>query len=147
MTALTVVSNRLGGYVVLAATVTSVAADAAIAERFTLPSTFGDLLIYAVESEIGAFSGAYVAPAPAYDGSRFRLIDGALATIDFLGSARFVHYSTASARPMLTSWLDLQNTTVLRGNEELLISAPVLAGAGVTVTVVCRLRGLRLDAP
>jgi len=143
-TTLTLVSNRLGAHVSLVGTVTTVAADAQINERFILPVGFGDLWIRALKAVVFSFSGAYVAPAPAYDGLGMGIIDSAeAATADELLAERFVHSGTSSTRPTLSISKELFSYRIFRQAERAYVQAPILAGAGVTVSVQCFLMGLR----
>lgn len=143
LTTLVLASNRFLSEVFLTNNVGSVAADAAILERFQLPTGFGNLALSYVEAVVGNFSGAYVAPAPAYDGLKVSIVDGTNTTVvDSLGSGRFVH---GYSGPSLFVTFELFRRTVLRQGEQLRITAPILAGAGVTVAVTCALRGIRLN--
>lgn len=146
-TAMTLISQRYGGDACCAGTVTSVPLDAAMGELFTLPAGFGDMLVKFFEVELGALSGSYVAPTPAYEGMRLKVTDPTTTSVDILGAFRFVHYSTSSARPALTISRDLNRPVLFRQTERIQIDAPILAGAGVTGNVVCRIVGLRLRAP
>lgn len=144
-TTMTVLSNRRQDIACVVGTVTSVPLDAVMNEFFRLPVAFGDLICESVETELHTFSGAYVAPAPAYDGHRISVIDQNVTSVcDWIGTERFVHEATASTRPVLAVWLDLQNKVLVRQNEYINVSAPILAGAGVTATLILRCRGRRL---
>lgn len=142
LTPLVIASNRLLNEVFLGASVTLVPADAAINERFSLPGGFGDLALHYAECTLSAFSGAYVAPAPAYDGAKIGIIDSQqVSNIDSIGAGRFVHYSSPVT---LIAAVELYRRTVFRLADQMICSAPIVAGAGVTVTLTCRVRGIRL---
>lgn len=144
-TTLSLNSNRLFDYSFLRATLASVALDAQVAEAFVLPVGFGQLLINAAAFFITSLSGAYVAVAPATEGCQMDVQSAdASTTIDFVGSARFVHGGTASTRPTLVASFDLQNIVLMRQQDRILVSAPIIAGAGVTGTVGLYLRGRRI---
>lgn len=139
-------SNRILNNSFLRAAVSSVALDASVLEFFTLPVGFGQLLVESIEGLVTSLSGAYVAPAPAFDGMEFTVQSAdASTTIDLLGAVRFVHAGTASARPTLVAQLDLQRRTIVRQNDRFVLSAPVIAGAGVTGTVALYVRGERIQ--
>lgn len=141
--------SRYGPNVMLSVSVPTIALDAQVNEFFQLPTGFGDILIRRIVGTVGTFSGAYVAPAPAFDGLHFYITDDqGGTTYDFLGSARFVHMGTTSARPVLNAYLEHFERTLLRGSgmrERLYIQAPILAGAGVTGTIVCNIMGQRIN--
>lgn len=144
-TTLTLNSNRLFDTAFLRGNLASVALDAQIAEAFILPSGFGQLIIVHCTFSVFSLSGAYVAVAPATEGVQVDVQSAdASTTIDSFGSARFVHAGTSSARPTLTASFDLQNVILMRQQDRILVSAPVLAGAGVTGTVQLYLRGRRI---
>jgi len=144
-TTLTNNSNRLLSNVFMRGAVSSVAFDAAIVEAFVFPAGFGQLLVENIQAIITGFSGAYVAPAPAFDGCNFDIqSQDATTTIDFLGSSRFVHIGTASGRPTLAAFIDCQRRTVIRQSDRIIVGAPVLAGAGVTGNVILYVRGERI---
>lgn len=142
MSVLTIRSNRLGSVVLLALDVTSVPLDAEVTEDFTLPAGFGDFWVDFVEAGISAFSGAYLAPAPAYDGIGIAIYSAG-AVVDILGDRRFVNVGSQSARPVLNTSMELYRRTIFRQTETITISTAILAGAGVTGTVSLRMRGLR----
>lgn len=145
-TALVVNSNRLLDDAYLEASSASVALDAIVFETFRLPTGFGQLIVKAATCLIGSLSGAYAAPAPAYDGIELYVLSSDLSTrIDLIGSVRFVNSGTISARPQLTIWIDLNNHVLVRQSDRFAIQAPVLAGAGVTGTVALRVRGRRIQ--
>lgn len=146
MTVLLTVSNRWGNQSFLKNDATTVAADAQINEFFTLPVGFGNLLIREVVGTISTFSGAYVAPAPAYDGFSFYIANAAVAEQDYLGAVRYVHAGTVSARPTLVAGIEFVHSRLLRQDERFYVTSPIIAGAGVTVTVTCRLLGVRIDS-
>lgn len=149
ITTLAISSNRLGATTVLFADTTSVALDAAISESYILPTAprFGALLIETILIQISGLSGAYVAPAPAYDGAGVRLLSPDGATLqDVVGSYRFVNVLTQTARPALHAWIDPERRVLMRQQELLTVYGPVLAGAGVTGIVTCIVRGTRLFA-
>lgn len=145
-TTLSIRSNRFRNRAYLLGAVSSVALDAAIQENFILPTSpvFGQLLIESLIVSVGTFSGAYVAPAPAYDGFEVVVQDGTN-RIDIVGASRFVHTSTISARPVLTAWFDLQNPTLMRQSDILQVQGAILAGAGVTGAISLGVRGIRFD--
>lgn len=139
-----ILSLRYGAATTISGSVASVALDANVAELFTLPTGFGDMLIELVHVGLGTFSGAYVAPAPAYDGPVFGIYgsDGVLK--DIIGSMRWVHYGTASARPTLAAFIAPQWRVLIRQNERFYVNIPISAGAGVTGSVDIVARGVRL---
>lgn len=147
MTQLVTSSSRFGADGYLAVGATSVPADAQINEFFTLPASFGDILMRSVVASISTFSGAYVAPAPAFDGFSFYIADASVAEQDYLGAVRYVHAGTASARPTLVGHIEFLQPRLFRTVERLYVTSPVIAGAGVTVSVTCRIMGLRLRSP
>lgn len=147
MTVLAIASNRYGPNSFLIAGATGVAADASLSEFFTLPPGYGDLLIKRAGVIISNFSGAYVAPAPAYDGVRFEIVDSSgSTTYDMLGASRFVHVGTVAARPVLSVVIEFDERCLMGRLDRLYIFAPVLAGAGVTADVSCRLTGVRINS-
>lgn len=146
MTDLVARGSRFGPNVMLSVSVPLIAADAQINEFFQLPAGYGDVLIRRVVGAISTFSGAYVAPAPAYDGLHFYVTDSqGGTTYDFIGSGRFVHMGSAVT---LNVSIECFERTLLRGSgtrERLYIQAPILGGAGVTVTVNCQIFGQRIN--
>lgn len=145
---LAILANRLGGHVLLGKAVTGVAVDAPVAENFVLPTGFGDLYVDMVNASLSALSGAYVAPAPAFDGFNFGILSSDAATQqDYLGDARWTNVSTSSARPIFAATVDPNQRTIYRQGELLIVTAPIIAGAGVTATITVLMRGLRLRAP
>lgn len=148
MPVLTAVANRIAGKVLLKASEASIAVDAVINRTYTLPAGFGDLLMETWEAELHTLSGAYVAPAPNFDGFRLASTSTAASTdADILGSRQWVNEGTVSARPELTTFVDLHNKVLIRQDETLVLRAPIIGGAGVTATIAIRIRGLRLRAP
>jgi len=146
MTAFVLITNRYQSDVYLQASANAVPLDALVNEFYTLPAGFGQLLIRSVGGNVEQLSGAYVAPAPAYDGLSFYLADAAGATMDTLAAERFVHSGTSSTRPTLQVVKELVGQRrLMRQSDRLYITAPILAGAGVTGVVVCRLMGLRIQ--
>lgn len=143
-TPLTIRSLRYGAATTISASVSSVALDAIVNEIFTMPAGFGDMLIEYVFADIDTLSGAYVAPAPAYDGLNFSIYDSNGALADSIGASRFVNYGTSSTRPYLASTVNPDFRMLIRQNERFHISAPIIAGAGVTATVFFLARGIRL---
>lgn len=143
-TTLTLRANRSGSTVYLGTSVASVALDATVDENFILPVGFGDLLIQTVRLTISSLSGAYVAPAPAYDGfvcSIGSVVAGDVA--DLVCARRFVNTLTQTGRPVLDIVYDVVRVVLCRQNERIQVAAPLLAGAGVTGTVSCAVRGIR----
>jgi len=146
VTALIAASNRYGSDYALRGDTSTVALDAVVAEYFTLPTGFGSLLIKNCIFQLSALSGAYVAPAPAYDGVMCFIVSSDGSTwVDNIGSMRYVHIGTSSARPTLSVSFDLNHPTLLRLGERLVVTSPVLAGAGVTGTVTVVIRGARFQ--
>lgn len=144
-TNLVLASNRFLARVLLTGSSAAVPADAAISENFRLPAGFGDLALESAEASIAGFSGAYVAPAPAFDGARLGITDSVAATVqDIVGSTRFVNAGTASGRPELYTVVELFHLTIFRQAELMNVAVAILAGAGVTVSVNLRIRGVRL---
>lgn len=144
-TSLTLNSNRLFDTAFLRGALASVALDAQVAEAFVLPTGFGQLIIVHATFSIVSLSGAYVAVAPATEGVQIDVQSSdASTTVDSFGSARFVHAGTSSTRPTLTASFDLQNVILMRQADRILVSAPIIAGVGVTGTVVLYLRGRRI---
>lgn len=145
-TTLSLISNRRTSEVTLNGTVATVALDATVSETFVLPSGFGALLIYRCRFSISQLSGAYVAVAPAFDGIQGSVVstDGA-GLFDLLMNERFVVTGTQSARPVLTTFKELFRPALMRQSEQVNISAPIIAGAGVTGTVSCALMGQRIQ--
>lgn len=147
LTTLAIRSNRLLSAVMLDGSVSAVAIDAAFSERFILPAGFGDLLIELIEASVASFSGAYVAPAPAYDGVKFAILDqNAADNVDVVGAQRYVLGSQVTTTPQLFAVYELFRNTVLRQGEQIQVNSPALAGSGVTATVRLRIRGVRIKA-
>ena len=144
-TTLIVNANRLFNTAFLQVSLGSVALDAQVTEKFVLPGTFGQLILEHVMFYITGLSAAYVAPAPAYDGvlCEIQSADGST-VIDSVGTSRFVHSGTSSARPTLSAYFDMYNRTIVRQQDRVVVSAPVIAGAGATGTVGIYLRGKRI---
>lgn len=143
-TSTTVRSNRRDpAECTIGATVTGVALDATVLEFFRLPTNFGDLLIRTLMCDVTALSGAYVAPAPAFDGALFAVYDPN-SFVDCLAAVRWVNYSTASARPQLAATFEFQHPALVRQNELIAVQMPIMAGAGVTGSVDLFVRGVRL---
>lgn len=145
-TDLVVVANRYRDRAVLSVNVTGVALDAAVSENFRIPAGFGDLLLEQLMVQVNALSGAYAAPTPAYDGFNIDIVDPNAGTvIDTLGGARWVNVSTESARPVLRTYYEPTLVPALCRQLELLqVTAPIIAGAGVTGQIRIRMRGIRL---
>lgn len=126
-------------------TVASVPLDAAMGEYFILPAGFGDIALNRLSITIYSLSGTYVAPAPIYAGISVHIQNATGTTeVDTVGTTPYVNVSTSSARPVLEVNFDLVRRILFQQNERLVIEAPVIAGAGITASVDCRLRGTRL---
>lgn len=146
MTALVTQANRFGSQVSLEGSALTVALDAQVNEAFTLPTGFGDLLIRSVSASVEDLSGAYVAPAPAFDGPWLYLTDArAITIVDSLAHVRFVNYGTGTARPKLGITIEFQWYRLMRRDEQLFVRMPIIAGAGVTGSIVVRMMGSRIN--
>lgn len=144
MTVLVTQANRIGAHVSLEGNALTVAADAQINQAFTLPVGFGNLLIRSISATLEDLSGAYVAVAPATEGTWLYLADSrAITIVDSLAHLRLVNFGTATARPKLGATIEFYSRRLMRRDEQLFIRMPILAGAGVTVSIVCRMMGLR----
>lgn len=145
-TALTNQSNRFQSESYLTSEVAAVALDAGVAEAFILPNGFGQLLVSRISADVLSFSGAYVAPAPAFDGAQIQIQsqDGST-RIDNLGSSRFVHIGTVSARPWLSAYIEYLRYALVRQADRFVVVLPILAGAGVTGTVRFAVTGVRIS--
>lgn len=146
ITTLVARSNRLGPRNFLYATVSGVAVDAQVGELFRLPVGYGQMHLEAVMCTIDTLSGAYVAVAPAFDGVELAILspDGTT-RVDIIGAERFVVRGTASARPAFAVTFDFNNKVLMRQDELIFVSAPAIAGAGVTAVVGCFIRGVRFS--
>lgn len=145
-TTLTIASNRLKTRSFLIGSSVTVPVDASVAEIFILPTAprFGQLFAEFVEVVVGTLSGTYVAVAPATEGAEIAVVGGdGTSRIDGCGSARFVNVGTVSARPQLVASWDLQNGLLIRQQDQIIVGAPVIGGAGVTATVSLFIRGIR----
>lgn len=145
VTQLVLQSNRWLDKSHLSGSVSAVAIDAAVGETFQLPEGFGQLLVERMFVSIDTLSGAYVAPAPAYDGVAVYLVDSSINTaIDTLYTMRFVNTSTQTTRPALTTCVEFWTPVLVRQREAFQVNAPILAGAGITARVVLRATGRRI---
>lgn len=144
-TQFTLRSNRMGAVVTLEGTVTSVAADADIAETFFLPAGLGDLVLSTVGIYTTELSGAYVAPAvePCV---QFRVISPDL--LDFVDFLSVVRLSAVQNGTQLgfAAQAQMQRDVLMRRNDRIGVSLPELAGAGVTFNIVCFIRGVRIGS-
>lgn len=146
MTQLNIRSNRYGPNSFLSVGVGGVAVDSSVSEFFTLPPGYGDLLVKRVGATISNFSGAYVAPAPAFDGFEFNISDTTGGSgYDIMGAVRFVHRGTQTARPVFTAVLELDERALFGRLDRLYVLAPVIGGAGVTVDLTCFVLGIRIN--
>lgn len=148
-TDLVAAANRLGARAYLQVSVTSVAIDAAVSENFRVPASIGDVLVEQLQAFVGGFSADYLNPDPQNDGFNIVVTSSDAATVqDIIGSGRATRVGgSAALRPTLVYTVDLNNPTIVRTNELISITLPILAGAGATATVSCRVRGLRLRLP
>lgn len=144
-TTLAINSNRQRNNTFLRAAVATVAVDAEVVERFVLPTGFGQCLVESVQALVSSLSGAYVAPAPAFDGAQFTILGSdATAIVDFFGASRFVNAGTTSARPTLAVYIDLNRRVLIRQQDIIQVNMPIIAGAGVTAVISCYIRGERI---
>lgn len=144
-TTLAITSNRELAETFMQGTSAGVPLDAVIGEYFILPLTFGDLHLSRIKLTLYSLSGAYAAPTPAYDGFSIHVQNtNGTTEVDTIGAERFVNVSTASARPVLEVQIDLHHRILIRQTERIVVEAPILAGAGVTATLACAIRGTRL---
>lgn len=145
-TDLSVRSNRLFSDSSLQGNSTLVALDANVAELFRVPAGYGSILVKSAIVQISALSGAYAAPTPAYDGVMVYVVSPDSSTwVDNIGVMRFVNNGTSSARPVLSASFDLNNHTLVRMFELIVVTCPIIAGAGVTGTVSLVIRGQRFQ--
>jgi len=146
MTALVTQANRFGAQVSLEGSALTVAADAQINEAFTLPAGFGSLLIRSLSASLEDLSGAYVAVAPATESTWLYLSDSrAITIVDSLAHLRLRNFGTATARPKLGATVEFQTSRLMRRDEQIFIRMPIMAGAGVTVSIICRVMGTRIE--
>lgn len=138
-------NNRFLDEAFLRAGVASVPLDAMVAETFFLPVGFGQLHIKFVGVLLGLFTGTYVAPAPAYDGAEVYILSSDLSTrIDGIGAKNWTNVGTITARPQLSCSFDMQNFVLMRQSDRITITAPIMAGAGITGTLQVTIRGRRM---
>lgn len=143
-TALVIRNNRIRDRAYMDVAVAAVAVDAQSAEIFTLPSGFGDLWMEHINVQVSGLSGDQVASTDK-DGMRIRILSSdATQVVDSVGSVRFVGAGGTAARPNLNAYIELYRFCLVRQGEQIQCIVPVLAGAGVTATVTCSVRGIRM---
>lgn len=146
MTALITQATRWGAQISLEGNALTVALDAQVNNAFTLPAGIGSVLLRSVSIGIEDLTGAYVAPTPSNDGIWLYIADSRSITIvDSLDHGRFVHYGTDTGRPTLGYTKEFHWYRLMRQDENLYIRAPIIAGVGVTGSLICRIMCVRFE--